>query len=665
MIRKLGAFAKKGRAPLVGVAAAWTFGCGNAPPPAVPAPPAATPGAQAQIASAESAAPAEPTHVVGILRWRNPNATLETVYRWTGIRLSGSDLAAQLLDSGLASTLAFDAPVDAVVALNPTATTDLPLMAVSVGVSSLDAARRAFQAMGPLTEVRPGEFRVSLRQGKKKSDKPACLLLASRGAAPGRVLCGRRDHDVDALRGYLARTLPERDFGGADVHLEMRAPPVVEIYAPLINQGLNVGAALARRKLELGEPTFDRALGTTATGVSEELRAFVSDLDTLTVDVALAPERANASISLRLKGQQSWTAGTLSAQAPRAAAAPAMFWSLPATATSAGYTYPPEHQRFDAIRHTLGELVDGFLAHQGLAPADRAPVAAVFDDKYVNDSPWVTAGGRFEREPPKAAAGAATDPLQTAVDGFGWYLAGIATPNQTPDFVKNVANAANRPKLQALVRSKLVELLPADDSGDGPGVPSGFTFKPAPAPKELPKGSLAFELAVTRDAPKTTAGNKKPPAKAAPPVKLQVLVVPESARTWVIFGGDKAQLVKTVLAATETAPLAGKLASRSDLSALKDGKCTAASFTTLQSFLEPLFGGAARLPFDADARRSASEARSMLESTPNRGKTPILFTSEVALENGVTWRGRFDIPKGVIEDAIVMAASSKLMLPRP
>jgi hypothetical protein len=555
MIQKLGALSVKRCARFVGAVAALTMGCGNAPPPAPAAPGAATPPPQAMIAASESAEPAEPSHVVGILRWRNPNATLETIYRWTGIRLTGSDIAAQVIDSGLASALAFDAPVDAVVALNPKETTEIPLMAVSVGVRSLDAARRAFQTIGPLTEVRPGEFRVSLRQGKKKSDKPACLLLSARGAAPGRFLCGRRDQDVDALRGYMARTLPERDLGAADLHLELHAPPVVEIYAPLINQGLNVGAALARRKLELGEPTFDRALGATASGVSEELRSLLGDIDAITLDLTLAPERASAGITFRLKGQQSWTAGTLSAQAPRAAAAPAMFWSLPASASSAGYTYPPDHQRFDAVRRTLGELLDGFLAHEGLGPADRAPIAAIFDDKYSNDSAWVTAGGRFERDAaakPAAKAGAnpPADPVQAAIDGFGWYLAGIATPNQTTDFVKTFAGAVNRPKLQSLVKSKIAELVPADESGDGPGIPTGFTFKPAPVPKELPKGSLAFELAVTRDSAKGSAASKKAPAKPPAPVKLQVLVVPESARTWVILGGDKTQLTKTVLAAT-------------------------------------------------------------------------------------------------------------------
>src|SRR6185503_19317439 len=207
MIEKLGVRTMARRALIGGAVAAWSFGCGGAPPPAPAQPANATTPAPVLVAAPEAAEPAEPTHVVGILRWRNPNTTFETIYRWTGIKLQGSDLAAQFIDSGLAGTLAFDSPVDAVAALDPKNTTEVPLMAVSVGVRSVDAARRAFQTMGPMTEVRPGEFRVSLRQGKKKSDKPSCLLLSARGTAPGRLLCGRRDHDVDALRGFLARTL--------------------------------------------------------------------------------------------------------------------------------------------------------------------------------------------------------------------------------------------------------------------------------------------------------------------------------------------------------------------------------------------------------------------------------------------------------------------------
>jgi hypothetical protein len=664
---KLGVGPVTRRTILGGALAAWTLGCGGSPPPAA-ATPAPAPSAPV-IATAEIAEPAEPSHVVGLVRWRSPNATLDTVYKWTGIKLNGADLAAQMLDSGLAGALAFDAPVDAVVALDPKNTTEIPLMAVSVGVASIDGARRAFQAMGPVTEVRSGEFRVSLRQGKKKSDKASCLLLSARGPAPGRVVCGRRDRDVDALRGYMARTLPERDFGAADVHLELHAPPVVDVYAPMINQGLNVGAALARRKLELGEPTFDRALGVAATGISDELRALLGDLDTFSMDLGLAPERATGSFALRMKGQQSWTSGTLAAQAPHAAAAPAMFWSLPATALAASYAYPPEHHRFDAIRHTLGELLDGYLAHEGVGPGDRAPLLALFDDKYANDSAWVSASGRFEKEPTKSAPkGAPADPLQAAFDGFGWYLGGIATPNQTADLLKNFAAATSRPKLQAMLRAKLGDLLSGEEAREGAAaLPTGLTFKPTAIPKELPKGSLAFELTVLREATpaKGAAAKKSAAQKPAPPAKLQAFVVPESARTWIIFGADKAELVKTMLAATEGAPASGKLGSRADLAPMKDGKYTAASFTTMQSLMESILGGFSRLSLDPDVQKNAAETRANLETTPNRGKTPILLTSEVALENGVTWRGRFDVPKGVIEDAIVLAASSRLMLPKP
>ena len=671
MIDKLGVATVVRRAFVPGALFAWTLGCGGTPPATTPPP--VLPAQKPVIAAAELGEPVAPTHVVGIVRWRNPNATLDTVYKWTGIRLSGNDLAAQMIDGGIAGSLALDAPVDAVVALDPKATTDPPLMAVSIGVQSIEAARRAFQTIGPVSEVRPGEFRVSLRQSRKKSEKPACLLLSARGPAPGRFVCGQRDRDVDTLRGYLVRTLPERDFGEADVHLELHAPPAVEIYAPMINQGLNVGAALLRRKLELGEPTFDRALGATATGVSEELRALLGDLDTLKLDVALAPERATATMTMRLKGKQSWTAGTLASQAPRAADPPAMFWSLPASALSASYTYPPEHQRFDPMRRTLGDLVDGYLAHEGLGPADRAPLVALFDEKYATDSPWVTAGGRFERDaaakPAKgAASGPPPDPLQAAVNGFGWYLVGTATPNQTAEFAKALSTAASRPKLQTFLRTKIAALLSSEDADEGSAnVPTGVTFKPAAAPKELPKGSLAFELTLTRDpvGPGGASGAKKAAAKPAAPVKLQVFVVPESARTWVILGADKAELVKTVLAATEAAPMAGKLGGRQDLAAMKEGKYVTASYMTLQSFFGSWLGGAARLSPDADKSNPSEDPRAMLESTPNRGRTPILFTTDVALDDGITARSRFDIPKGVIEDAIVLAASSRLMLPHP
>src|SRR5258708_13327553 len=117
-------------------------------------------------------------------------------------------LAAELVAKGLAETLAYDAPVDAVVTLDPKSNDFIPLTAVSVGVRSLEEARRAAQAMGSVTEVRPGEYKVSLRHGRRKSDKPFCILRAAAGVAPPRFVCGSRDREVNAPPPSIPRTLP-------------------------------------------------------------------------------------------------------------------------------------------------------------------------------------------------------------------------------------------------------------------------------------------------------------------------------------------------------------------------------------------------------------------------------------------------------------------------
>jgi len=192
-------------------------------------------------------------------------------------------------------------------------------------------------------------------------------------------------------------------------------------------------------------------------------------------------------------------------------------------------------------------------------------------------------------------------------------------------------------------------------------------LKTVPVPKELPKGSLAFELTVTRAAPiEEDAGKKTAAPKKRPlvPVKLQILVTPEAAQTWIAVGGDKAQLIKTVLAAAQNAPESGTLASRQDLGALRQGKSVAASFSTLDAMLQSWSPSAVWM--GGDTATGLGGARAMLGSTPNKGQTPIFSSSEIKAGEGTTWSVRIDVPKGVIEDAILVAASSGLSnLARP
>ncbi len=653
----------------IGMAAA---ACGGAPPPP-PSPPAAPPAPPAVAAAPDLSEVPEPAHLIGILRWKNPEATLKTIYQWTGVRLGATDLLAEALDKNVASALATDAPIDVAVALDDRSGEPLtPLFAIAVGVRSLEGARSAAQGFGTVTEVSPGEYKVVLKHRKKKNDRPFCTLSAAVGPAPARFVCGQHEHDVETLRAYLNRTLPTRQLGDADLHLELRAPPVVDVYGPTIEHGLHLASAIGPSKLQIGEPTFDRAIERMTSGLADELGAVVQDLDALTLDLTMAPDKATASSSLHFRGQRSWTATTIAGEAGRAGPPPPMFWHLPASSTAAVYQFTPEARRFEAIRHVLSDLLEGWLQHEGLATADRSPIVALLGDKFVIDSPWVMASGPPAAEPtPKTTTkkpAPIPDPWQTAVTASGWHLVGIGAPNPSPDLLKSLAAASSRAGVQTFVRNKLASLASGDDAGsDAATWPSGLALKAATVPKELPKGSLAFELTITRpaatpdDAAKKAGAAKK---RAATSVKVQMLVTPEATQTWIAIGGDKAQLVKLLLASAQTAPESGTLASRQDLAVLRQTKSVAASFSTLDAMLQSWSPSAAWM--GGDAASGLGGARSMLGSTPNKGQTPIFSSSDVKTGDGTTWSVRVEVPKGVIEDAILVAASSGLSsLPRP
>src|SRR5262249_37375634 len=138
---------------------AASAGCGGAtPPPATsPAPTAVASAAPVSEAAPDLSEVAEPAELVALLRWKSPQASLDTVSQWLGLQLSATELAAEGLDRALAETLRLDTPVDAAVALDPDASLreDMPLAAVAVGARSLEDARRAVGASTPLG---PGRY---------------------------------------------------------------------------------------------------------------------------------------------------------------------------------------------------------------------------------------------------------------------------------------------------------------------------------------------------------------------------------------------------------------------------------------------------------------------------------------------------------------------------
>ena len=81
-------------------------------------------------------------------------------------------------------------------------------------------------------------------------------------------------------------------------------------------------------------------------------------------------------------------------------------------------------------------------------------------------------------------------------------------------------------------------------------------------------------------------------------------------------------------------------------------------FFTLEAILTSFFVLATWV--DSDVVHNAEGAHSLLATTPNKGKTPMLMTEEIKTGDGTTVVLRTEVPKGVIEDAMLLAASSGL-----
>jgi hypothetical protein len=618
-------------------------GCGGAPPPPAQEQPAQAPPQRpvVAVASPDLAPVPEPTHLVSLTRWRNPAASFATVRDWTGVPVGTKDALDTLGLADIAGLLADDAPVDAAVAIDPTASglADLePLYAVAVGLRSIEDGRKAGELLGSVTETGPGSYRLRIRKGGRRTTMKSCLISAAAGAAPARLVCGRRDRDLDALAAYLTRTLPSADLGPADVHVELRFPPIAQKYGTLINEGLHVGAATIPEHLANGEPTFDNALRRAASGLADELSALAGDLDRLTIDAALRAEGADFSVELRLRDRQSWAAGSLAAMAKRSGLPPPLFWRLPEASTFAGFSFGNDPERQTEIWRTMQELLDGYLLHEKVPPADRAALTNLMSPDYATGATWVGASS-----------------------GPDWTLWGVADQSKSRDWAKKAMAACQRPQLLALA-ARIV----SEQTGGQKKTrlaPAPLRCKATLPPADLPKGTLDFEISLAPPpalAPKRAADPNKGERPRRETTKIHVLVASQASETWIAVGADRAKLVAPILAVMHGPSAAATLARREGLDGLRAGSLAGGGFVTLETFVRFFARLASAGTGDIARPDDRTAIEQALEATPKKGRTPMLFSSSVAGAGAVVWTGRFAVPRAVFQDLAVLAVASAL-----
>jgi hypothetical protein len=574
-------------------------------------------------------------------RWKSPNATLSGL---DGCAAVPSDFmengARDLLDKALANAfrggvdgkqiadaVALDAPVDLVVALEDRHIS--ALYAFSVGLTSLDRVKTALSAAGPLEEVQPNYWRV----GVKTAGTLTCVVGPAAGAAPARLICGRRDKDVAALGPYLARTAPVAPPPARDLHAEIRFSPVDERFGGQIRSFLGTLPALARLQASIGEPRFDGALTDAATALAGEGAALVSDLDRLTLDVGVdATSCMTGSLAIDMRGKKSFIASLIAERSSTAGPPPAIFWRAPKDSDAATYGRPTDPSRYDSIYRTLRALVEGGLAKEKVGTeADRKALAGLLAAPLSKDTNVVIASGHWSAPPPASPAGAA-GPGAIVNNAMGWYLFGFDEgPASLTKLFKNAVAVYGRKALNDELRKVAgdkARLLPS--------------VKLVPAPAALGRGALDVELRFEVPAGDAAAKNaKKPPAQV-----LHGLLMGETQSTWIGIGANRDELVSRMLAAKAGAPEGGTLATRDGLEPLRSGKAVSSGFVTLGSITRGITSG---LASGAGNRANVTELINTLNNLPHKGETPIFLTTTSA-SDGPRSELSVNMEKGSFED---------------
>ncbi len=292
---------------------AVTIGCGSKPAPRAPALLAPELAPQVVEEVPDLSPVARPREVVLSARFARPKVFFETVAGWGSLPLKLEDVLPSEARA-LSQAILWEAPVDALVALDATGEGKVPppVAVISVGLKSVEAALNQAEALRlPTLRIAPGIYRVG------EWAELSCAVASSLGAAPARLVCGRSAKDLEALLPYATRGLPKEPQSGADAELSFDIAPLQERYGHDV-AALRLAAGLAVRQVALDSPRFDRALSDAIYGGVDELISLFSDLASLRLEARLdAPRKVlTVSTELRLRGQASWTAGTIAAITP-------------------------------------------------------------------------------------------------------------------------------------------------------------------------------------------------------------------------------------------------------------------------------------------------------------------------------------------------------------
>jgi hypothetical protein len=577
-------------------------GCGAKSEAKAPAPASVAPAPLPAEEPPDLSPVARPAEVVVVARIARPRAFVETLTQWSNLPLKLEDLLPEQARN-VAPAVMWEAPIEAVLALDAFGEGKFPppLIVGSIGLKSLEAGLSAADAMQmPTRRVAPGVYRFG------DFGSASCAMAAAVGQAPARLVCADGVKDVDTLLPYVTRGLPREPQTGADFELTASAKPLQDRYGHDVT-GLRLLAGVALREAALDVPRFDRALSDAIYGSVDEVINLFGDLEQVRLEARLDTARSAllGSAELRLKGDTSWVAGTLSAN--KAAPIPQGLPRIPPGSTMAAYAAGMPAERYAAIARIGGELAEGFLEHEKLPDGTRKRVRRVID-------------GWFSKLPESVMFVVSPEQKDSAS-----YLRSDTTVTRASEPPPRILGAYSDmfalladPALKRWAKQKFE----IDEKAWPKTIKKALKLPGFKAPATVWETTVNLKALATAD-PKITRAIEHAVTAVDPnqPARLTILVQPDGDFTYVLSGDDVREMTRVMAEHKKSEPgLSLVKPARSD-------KVTMAGFITLGFIARYI----ERLSKQPDVGKAVANA-------PSRGQTPLPFATTLGPGSA-----RFDI----------------------
>ncbi|HNN53601.1 MAG TPA: hypothetical protein PKO07_21390 [Pseudomonadota bacterium] len=616
------------------------FAVADIPPNAIPQ---AAPKAQPNPTSGQQA-PMGKAQIVATVRIANLSQSIKTLAGYVPFPLPVQESLQQVVGD-FAKVINQAAPLDFALALEQDAATAMrgaPPWAVALSTTSAEETRKIAKSQGLLGENRNGQTQLRFPLGK--NDVLYCVLQGQAG--PGKLTCAPSERERDMLSPQLAN-LNVPGAQGKDLYAEVSVASLLGIFGTQWKQVLDAGTMMLPQRLAIGDPKFDRAATDAVQALIGQVALTGQDLSLLALDLTLRPDQVQVALGYKMSGTQSaWAKADAAAAARKPIAPPAAFSALPKEVVSASY-YVTDPRWSKQVVELLLPLVDGFLAHDGLAEADRQAIRDLLLKQPKWDGVMTTVLGEGIGDKPAAAG----DPLTNMLSNH-YYLSTAERENggvdESPAFLRALAATWNRPGLQAYLKKKWKTV----------GIKSPIPIIRAETVGK-PFGSDAAGLYLSLDLSgwsseldKATKGQKRGP------FRVYLFSAQVAGRVWSAVAADK-NLALQKLQRLANLPASETLASRSGLAQVQQPGWQSAGFTTLAGWIG-LFDTVMRVAEKSPLGKGAAPGQtgtSLLNVIPHHGEVPITYGAQGGSigPQGMTKVMSASIPRLVIEDLIALA----------